>query len=194
MASEEIRHRLPDRLFHWVMALLVIILLVTAFLPILGIKFDWVPIHWISGVLLTLAILFHLYRALVIHGIGKMMPTSADVRSVLNKAAIDTTQKYDLNQKIYHWTVSSLILLLVITGGIMLAKIDTPLWNRDPSILSDWNWGIVYLCHGAASMLLIFFFILHVYFAVLPENRNLLVAMVFGGRAIDTEDKTGNQS
>lgn len=194
MASEEIRHKLPDRLFHWVMAILVVTLLCTAFLPILGLKFDWIPAHWISGVLLTLAILFHLYRALFIHGISKMMPTAGDLRSLVNRASIPDDQKYDLNQKIYHWSVSFLILALVITGVIMLAKIDTPLWNRDPSILSDWNWGVVYLCHGAASMLLIFFFILHVYFAFLPQHRNLLVAMVFGGRATGTEDKTRNQS
>jgi cytochrome b subunit of formate dehydrogenase len=176
------------------MAILVILLLGTAFLPILGVKFDWVPVHWISGVLLTLAIIYHLYRALLIHGIGKMMPTGADLKSMLDKSAADASQKYDLNQKIYHWTVSVLILLLVISGIIMLAKIDTPLWNRDPSILSDASWGWVYVCHGAASFFLIFFFILHVYFAILPEHRNLLVAMVFGREGNAPEEKTGNQS
>ncbi len=90
MAAEEIRHRLPDRLFHWVTATLVIILLATAFLPILGINFNWVPIHWISGILLALAVIFHLYRALFIHGIGKMMPTRADLTAlVVQKAAND---------------------------------------------------------------------------------------------------------
>lgn len=192
MAPEDIRHRLPDRLFHWIMAILVITLLGTAFLPILGLKFDWVPIHWISGVLLTLAILFHLYRALLIHGIGQMMPTRADLRSIMGNDPAVEEQKYDLNQKLYHWSVGSVVLILVVTGAIMLAKIDTPLWNRDPSVLSDWNWGLVYLCHGAASLLLIFFFILHIYFAILPEHRQLLVAMVFGGSKTDTEDRTGN--
>lgn len=194
MPPEDIRHSLPDRLFHWGMAILVIILLATAFLPILGLKFNWVPTHWISGVLLTLAIVYHLYRALFIHGIGKMMPTSADLRSIVNKEATDHGQKYDLNQKLYHWSVSVLILVLVITGVIMLAKIDTPFWSRDPSILSDWNWGLVYLAHGAASMLLIFFFILHIYFAVLPEHRQLLVAMVFGGPTSNSRDSSGNPS
>ena len=62
----------------------------------------------------------------------------------------------------------------------MLAKIDTPLWRRDPSILSDQDWGLVYAGHGAASLLLIFFVIVHIYFAFLPEHRRLLAAMVFG--------------
>lgn len=192
MPPDDIRHRLPDRLFHWGMAILVITLLGTAFLPIMGLKFDWVPVHWISGVLLTLAILFHLYRALVIHGIRQMLPTGADLRSIMGNDPASEEQKYDLNQKIYHWSVSSLILILVVTGAIMLAKIDTPLWNRDPSILSDGNWGLVYLFHGAGSLFLIFFFILHIYFAFLPEHRQLLVAMVFGKRKNNAEDKTGN--
>ena len=162
------------------MAVLVIVLLGTAFLPILGVRFDWVPIHWISGVLLTAAILFHLYRAFLVHGVRSMMPTVHDLRVALRREPEEGTVKYDLNQKLYHWSVAATILALVVTGCIMLAKIDTPLWRRDPSILSDQAWGVVYVLHGAASLLLIFFFILHVYFAFLPEHRRLLAAMVLG--------------
>ena len=175
MMSEETRHKLSDRLFHWSMAILVILLLGTAFLPILGLKFDWIPIHWISGSLLIAAVLFQLYRAIFVHGLKEMMPTGADLRM---SSAPD--QKYDLNQKLYHWSVGTIMLALLVTGGIMMAKIDTPFWKRDPSILTDWNWGIVYSVHGGASLLLIFFFILHIYFAVLPEHRTLLQSMVFG--------------
>ena len=180
MVPEEVRHKLSDRIFHWVMACLVVVLLGTSFLPILGFKFDWVPIHWISGVLLILAVIFHLYRSIFVHGLKTMMPNGDDLRSVLGKNQAGEEGKYDLNQKLYHWSVASLILVLLITGGVMLAKIDTPIWRRDPSILSDWNWGIVYTLHGAASLLLIFFFILHIYFAFLPEHRQLLASMVFG--------------
>jgi len=194
MPPDDIRHSLPDRLFHWIMAVLVIILLATAILPILGIKFDWVPIHWISGVLLILAILYHLYRALLIHGIAQMMPTGADLRSITGKDPATDEQKYDLNQKLYHWSVAAVVLVLVVTGAIMLAKIDTPLWNRDPSILSDANWGLVYVCHGAATLLLIFFFILHIYFAFLPEHRQLLASMVLGRATGDGENKPGSPS
>jgi cytochrome b subunit of formate dehydrogenase len=34
-----VRHRLPDRIFHWVMAASVLALLATGFLPILGVRF-----------------------------------------------------------------------------------------------------------------------------------------------------------
>ncbi len=162
------------------MAALVVVLLGTAFLPILGLRFDWVPIHWISGLLLTAAILFHLYRAFLVHGIGSMVPKGGDLRAALGRTTGGDAAKYDLYQKLYHWSVAAVVLVLVASGGIMLAKIDTPIWRRDPSILSDGDWGVVYVCHGAASLVLIFFIVLHVYFAFLPEHRRLLAAMVLG--------------
>jgi formate dehydrogenase subunit gamma len=192
MAFEDVRHKLPDRMFHWAMAILVILLLGTALLPILGIKFDWVPVHWISGVLLTAAVIFHLYRALIVHNIKTMIPNGNDIRAAIGNGPANDLGKYDLSQKLYHWSVSSIMLVLVITGVIMLAKIDTPLWRRDPSILSDWNWGIVYSLHGATTMLLIFFFILHIYFALLPEHRKLLSAMVFGKAKTDNKSETSS--
>ena len=179
MTSEEVRHQWPDRLFHWLMAVLVVVLLATAFFPVLGVAFNWVPIHWMAGVLLTFAVLFHLYRVFFVHGVSAMTPARGDLRAALGREASDA--KYDLGQKLYHWSIAFIVIVLVATGAVMLAKIDTPLWNRDPSILSERNWGLVYSLHGAASMLLIFFFILHVYFAFLPEHRRLLFAMTFGG-------------
>ena len=48
------RHSLTARLFHWVMALAMFALVFTAFLPKVGVRFEWVTYHWIAGVLLTL--------------------------------------------------------------------------------------------------------------------------------------------
>ena len=191
-ARGEVRHALPDRLFHWAMAVLALALLATAFLPVLGVRFDWVPIHWISGVLLTAAVIFHLYRVLAVHGIASMLPTREDLRAAARLEPAAGDAKYDLAQKLYHWSVSAVMLVLVVTGLVMLAKIDTPLWRRDPSILSDWDWGVVYALHGAAALLLIFFFILHVYFAFLPEHRRLLAAMVLG-RPVPPGNPNGHQ-
>ena len=184
-ARSHIRHHWPDRLFHWVMAISVIVLGATAFLPILGVKFDWVPVHWITGVILGIAIVYHLCRVFGVHGLTEMLPSGSDLtmirREVLFQNIPDAPSgKFDVFQKSYHWAASIVILTLVITGFIMLAKIDTPLWSRDPSVLSDWNWGIVYVLHGAGSLLLIFLFILHIYFAFLPDYRAFLVAMIFG--------------
>src|SRR5271167_4493477 len=57
------RHSLAARLFHWIMVASMLTLLVTAFLPKVGVQFDWVKYHWMAGVVLTASILFHLIHA-----------------------------------------------------------------------------------------------------------------------------------
>ena len=183
--APEIRHRLPDRMFHWGMAAAVIVLGATAFLPILGIRFEWVPIHWIAGVLLTLSVLFHLYRVLAVHGLRGMSPGADDLREVLRSAAGKDISdiapaKYDALQKGYHTATALTVLALVGTGLVMLAKIDTSFWKRDPSIMTDQNWGVVYVVHGAAAMVLLFLFLLHLYFSFIPEHRAFLQSMIAG--------------
>lgn len=167
------------------MAISVIVLGVTAFLPILGIKFEWVPIHWITGVILGVAVIFHLWRVFFVHGLSEMMPARSDVTMMRREMFFqnvpdEASGKFDVFQKLYHWAASLIILVLLITGFIMLAKIDTSFWARDPSILSDWNWGIVYVFHGASALLLLFLFILHIYFSFLPDHRQFLVSMIVG--------------
>ena len=63
---------MTDRIFHWIMASSVLALLVTSFLPIFGVKFAWVTPHWIAGLALTAAVLFHIVRALVWQDRGSM--------------------------------------------------------------------------------------------------------------------------
>ena len=43
------RHSLAARLFHWIMAPSMFTLLFTAFLPKVGVQFNWVLYHWIAG-------------------------------------------------------------------------------------------------------------------------------------------------
>jgi Ni,Fe-hydrogenase I cytochrome b subunit len=57
------RHSLMARLFHWVMAASMFVLLFTAFLPVVGVQIAWVTWHWIAGVVLTGSILFHILHA-----------------------------------------------------------------------------------------------------------------------------------
>ena len=188
MRSEEVetstRHQGPDRAFHWAMALCVIVLCGTAFLPMLGIRFDWVPIHWIVGLVLVALILFHLARVVFVHGVGEMTPGSDDLREiaadVTGRSAALKPAKYDAYQKGYHWSSALVLLALVVTGLLMLLKIDTPLWRRDPSILTDPQWGVVYVIHGFTSLALLFLIIVHIYFSILPEHRAVLGSMIAG--------------
>ena len=57
------RHSLVARMFHWIMAASMFTLLFTAFLPKVGIQFNWVTYHWIAGAVLTASIVFHIIHA-----------------------------------------------------------------------------------------------------------------------------------
>ena len=130
-----------DRLFHWVMAGSVLTLIVTAFAPILGWYTNWVPVHWITGVVLTLAILFDVVRVFVTLDLWAMTPDGKDlvnawrgVTLVLNRVARapGRPDKCLLMQNLYHWGIAGWLLVLIVTGGLLLAKIDTTLWQRNP--------------------------------------------------------------
>jgi cytochrome b subunit of formate dehydrogenase len=175
----EVRHKLVDRVFHWAMSLAVFILLLSSFLPIVGIRFDWLPWHWISGIFLIFLILFHMVRTLFIIGILNMVPKPDDFRELLfQKAKSSEPAKYNASQKFYHLATAISLLIACITGALMLAKIDTLFWNRDPSILSDSTWGIIYVLHGLSSLILIFLVIVHLYFTLIPEHREFLRSML----------------
>src|SRR4029077_14127168 len=52
------RHSLGARLFHLIMAIAMLALLVTAFLPKVGVKFAWVEYLWIAGIVLTVSVIY----------------------------------------------------------------------------------------------------------------------------------------
>ena len=120
-------HAPVDRVFHWITALAVLLLLASAFLPIVGLKFSWVPLHWITGVVLTAAVLFHLVRASFFQRLRCMWIRVKDFRDVADgrRAA-----KYTLAQKLMHAAMGIAVMVVTVTGVIMLAKVDTPLWKR----------------------------------------------------------------
>ena len=62
----------------------------------------------------------------------------------------------------------------------MLAKVDTPWWERDPYFFADATWGIIYVLHGLAALLLITMIITHVYFALRPEKLLYMRSMLRG--------------
>ena len=135
-----LRHRGIDRLYHWLMAICVFVLTATAFLPILGIKFAWLDIHWITGVALAVLILFHIVRAIGWQDWRNMWIGLADIRdlwrNVVHLLGARETRplpgKYDAAQKLYHLGVAIVVLSVVVSGLLMLLKIDTPFWRRNP--------------------------------------------------------------
>jgi len=169
------RHKLVDRAYHWLMAASMLILLVTAFLPILGIKFEWVGIHWVTGLVLTVIVLIHVIHASFFQNFWAMVPDGEDLRAPFAKPG-----KYSVAQKLYHLAISVLILAAIATGLLMWRKVDTPFWQRDPYWLSTDAWGVVYAIHGVAAMALVTMVIIHVYFALRPDEWHLTRSMLRG--------------
>ncbi len=171
------RHAPVDRLFHWITALAVLLLLGSAFLPILGLKFSWVPLHWISGVVLTVAVLFHTVRSTFFQRLRCMLIRARDLRDF---AQGKRAAKYTLPQKLMHAVLGFAVLVATVTGVIMLAKVDTPFWKRDPYLLDSSTWGIVYVLHGGAALVILTLVMAHIYFSLLPEKRAYLRSMIGG--------------
>ena len=184
-----VRHPLAERLFHWTMAASVLTLLATAFVPILGWDFDWVTIHWTAGIVLTLAVLFHIVRAIFILDFWSMMVDRDDLRNAWRGVAYvalgagpppTKPGKYPLMQKLFHWGMAGWLLVLIASGLLMLAKLDTPFWQRDPYWLSEFTWGVVYTIHGYFALMTVALLMMHVYFAVRPDKIFLLRSMILG--------------
>ncbi len=183
------RHQLADRIYHWLMAASVLILMGTAFFPIIGWKFEWLSLHWMTGVVLTLLVLIHIVRALIWQDWRAMVPDSADIRNAWRSIARACGRrgpepgkpgKYKIMQKLYHLAIAVLVLAIVVSGLLMLLKIDTPLWRRNPYWFDADTWGVIYSVHGFAAMALITFVIVHIYFALRPEEWWLTRSMFRG--------------
>ena len=187
-ADRIVRHPLPDRVLHWISAACVLILLGTAFLPIAGFEFPWVAVHWMTGVVLGVAVLLHVVRVFARGTWGSMWIGRADFLDMLDVAgatlrrAFPTRRpgKYSVAQKLIHHAFMVAVLTTLVTGGFMLLRIDTPWWQRNPYLFADATWGIVYVLHGLAALLLITMVMMHVYFALRPEKLKFTRAMIRG--------------
>lgn len=183
------RHALADRILHWLIALAMITLLCTSLLPILGVKFEWVLIHWITGMLLTLVIIVHIMKVSILGRLHLMNISKQEISSQIEAihADLSTTEshsfkagKYSPAQKGYHQAMALLVLTAIATGLLMLVKIDSPFWDRDPYLLSQETWGFIYVIHGFSALGSISLIMIHVYFALRPEKLFYTRSMILG--------------
>jgi cytochrome b subunit of formate dehydrogenase len=188
-SSRVSRHLLIDRIYHWLAALSVLVLMGTAFLPIVGWKFEWLTLHWTTGLVLAVLVLAHIARALLWQDWRAMVPDMADVRNAWRAVAQATGRadlppgqpgKYKILQKLYHLAVAVLLLAIIASGLLMLLKIDTPLWQRNPYWLAADTWGAIYSVHGFAAMAMITLVMIHIYFALRPDEWWLTRSMLRG--------------
>jgi len=68
----------------------------------------------------------------------------------------------------------------MVSGALLLRKIDLPIWRRDPYWLEAATWGRIYVLHDLAALGFVSLVVLHVYFALRPEKRAYLRAMLSG--------------
>ena len=184
-----LRHALADRIFHWAAAAAVLTLLGTAFLPILGLSFPWVTVHWMAGIALGVIVLWHIVRALFWQDWRAMWIGRRDLCDVVDTLCWTLRRraeppgkpgKYSLAQKLIHVVFALAILTTLVTGGLMLVRIDAPWWQRNPYWLPDATWGVIYVLHGLAALALITIVMAHVYFALRPEKLFFTRSMVLG--------------
>ena len=183
------RHSLAARLFHWVMAVAMLTLLFTAFLPKVGVQFDWVTYHWIAGTVLTISIIFHIIHASFFLDFWSIWPDKTDLEDAWKRflrfwgkpAALPRKfAKYPLENKLYHLAIVVTGLSVVVTGVFMMTRVRTIFFARNPYLFSDMTWGLMYVLHGLAGVGLITLVIVHVYFAVRPEKLPITASMFVG--------------
>jgi cytochrome b subunit of formate dehydrogenase len=183
------RHSLTARLFHWIMAAAMFTLLFTAFLPRVGIQFDWVTYHWIAGTVLTVSVIFHIIHASFWLDFWAIWPDKADLVDALRRVRRFMGQpappprrfaKYPLENKLYHGAIIAAGLSAIGTGVFMMSRVHTIFFPRNPYLFSDMTWGLMYVLHGLAGVGLIALVTIHVYFAVRPEKRDITKSMIFG--------------
>jgi formate dehydrogenase subunit gamma len=173
-AAERVqRHAGVDRLFHWLTALTVLILMGTGILPHVGVHFDWLAIHWVTGLALTVLVILHIVRSLFWQHLTAIWFTCAEFR-------VRRAVKYSIAQRLMHHALGLVVLAAVVTGLLMLKKIRTPFLVRDPYFLGAGSWGVVYFIHGLAALAAVTLVMIHIYFALIPENRRYLRAMIRG--------------
>jgi cytochrome b subunit of formate dehydrogenase len=188
------RHSLAARLFHWIMAASMFTLLFTAFLPRVGVQFNWVVYHWIAGLVLTASILFHIVHATFFLDFWSIWPDKTDLRDAMNrvrrffgKAAPlpDKFAKYPLENKLYHGAILLAGLAVIVTGLFMMKRVQTGIFTRNPYLFSDMTWGLMYVLHGLAGVGLIALVMVHVYMGIRPEKFPITKSMIFGWMSRD---------
>jgi cytochrome b subunit of formate dehydrogenase len=188
------RHSLVARAFHWIMAVSMLTLLFTAFLPRVGVQFPWVTWHWIAGAVLTASVIFHIFHASFWLDFWSIWPDRIDITDARNRILRFMGRsappprkfaKYPLENKLYHAAIIAAGLSVIVTGVFMMSRVRTVFFPRNPYLFSDMTWGMMYVLHGLAGVGLIALIMVHVYFGIRPEKRPITKSMLFGWMSRD---------
>ena len=145
------RHNLSARLFHAIMALAMLALLFTAFLPKVGVKFPWVTYHWIAGIVLSISVVYHIFDAFLGLDFWSIWPDKVDIedagrrmKRAMGQAAPEPRKfaKYPLENKLYHLVVMLAGLAVIGTGLFMMKRVRTPLLHSQSISLQRHDLGL----------------------------------------------------
>ena len=145
----------------------------------MGVKFEWIKPHWIAGFTVSVVMILHLVRSLSPKKIKSMWISIQDVRDFLSSNPVKGG-KYSLEQKLMHHGVTFFSLISLATGWLMMQKIETPFFERNPFIYQADTWGIIYVLHGLATLFFVILIMLHIYFSLRPEKRLYFRSMIKG--------------
>jgi cytochrome b subunit of formate dehydrogenase len=171
------------------MSLSMFILLITAFFPLIGIRFPWVTIHWAAGIALIVMVAWHIWHATLRQDFWSMWVGPKEIAELFGQLkkivarSPDISErggKYPIDHKMYHHGIVVVGFAAIITGILMMVRVDTPFWTRNPYLLGDATWGVVYVVHGASGVALITMIMVHIYFAIRPEKWWLTRSMIKG--------------
>jgi cytochrome b subunit of formate dehydrogenase len=183
------RHSFGARAFHGIMALSMLALLFTAFLPKVGVQFAWVKWHWIAGIVLTISVIYHIIHASFVLDFWSIWPDATDIEDAkrrldhaMGRPAPEPRKfaKYPLENKLYHLIVLLAGLSAIGTGVFMMKRVQTPFFTRNPYLFSDMTWGWMYVLHGLAGVGFVALVTVHIYFAIRPEKLFITKSMIFG--------------
>jgi len=119
------RHSPVARAFHWLMAASMLTLLFTAFLPKVGVEFDWVAPHWIAGTVLAASVVFHIIHASFWLDFWAIWPDKTDIVDATRRLRRFVGQavpaprrfaKYPLENKGFHGAIIAAGLSVIATG------------------------------------------------------------------------------
>ena len=185
------RHSLAARLFHWTMAASMLTLLLSAFVPIAGFDFPaWLTIHWVAGLVLIATIVYHIIHSIGWQDFWSMSPRPRDIgeglaqiKHLVSSSAPEPEKagKYPFDHRLYHHAIVAASLAAIITGVMMMIRIDTPLFaGGNPYYLSEATVGLVFVIHGLAGVSFILLVASHIYFALRPEKHWITWSMIRG--------------
>ena len=142
----------------------------------------------IAGLVLTGAIIYHVVHATFWLDFWSIWVGPKDIpefkaemlRELGHEVSGPKPGKYPLGNRLYHLAIVVVGFAAVITGLLMMNRIRTPLFVRNPYVFSDNTWGLTYVLHGLAGVGLVGLVIAHVYFAVRPDKWWITKSMLLG--------------